>query len=329
MIRMATLTLMALLVLAQPAMAQIGEPPAPSLKAEAIVKGEIVHIGDLVDNAGAVADVPIFRAPDLGETGSVSASRVAEAVQPHHIVGLDTRGLSEVMVTRASRMISAKDFETRIVRTLAGQTGAQDRKNLTLTFDNEVRSIYIEPSETELRIARLSYEPRSGRFDVSFEVSGSTARRRPLRLTGTLTETFETVVPVRALAAGEVIRASDLTMARLPKAQYSATVVTMPEQTAGLAARHALRPGQLVRQADLVKPELVGRGETVLITYQVPGIVLTMRGQAKEGGALGDVINVINVQSKKVLQATVIGPGRVSVGATPARFAANATSPRR
>lgn len=325
MIRMALLALVALLTLAPPAAAQIGEPPLPSLKAEAVVKGEIVRIGDLVANAGAVADVAIFRAPDLGETGAVSASRVAEAVRAHHIRDLDTRGLREVVVTRASRMITARDIEARIVHALAGQTGAQDRKNLTLTFDNEVRTIYVEPNGTELRIARLRYEPRSGRFDVDFDLAGGGGRRRPLHLTGTLTETFEAVVPARAMTAGEVIRVSDLTVTRLPKAQYSPSLVTTTEQTAGLAARHALRAGQPIRQADLTRPELVGRGETVLITYQVPGIVLSVRGEAKEAGALGDVINVVNVQSKKTLQATVTGPGRVSVGGTSARFAANAS----
>ena len=43
----------------------------PTLKSEAIVKGDIVRIGDLIENAGIVASVPIFRAPDLGYTGTM------------------------------------------------------------------------------------------------------------------------------------------------------------------------------------------------------------------------------------------------------------------
>lgn len=39
-----------------------------------------------------------------------------------------------------------------------------------------------------------------------------------------------------------------------------------------------------------------------------------MRGLANDAGRMGAVVNVVNVASKKVLQATVIGPGRVSVG---------------
>jgi flagellar basal body P-ring formation protein FlgA len=56
----------------------------------------------------------------------------------------------------------------------------------------------------------------------------------------------------------------------------------------------------------------------------VPGILVTILGKAVDPGALGDVISVVNAQSKHTLQATVIGPGRVSVNAPTARVAANA-----
>ena len=88
------------------------KPPArPTLKAEATVLGNIVRIGDLIENAGAAADVAIFRAPDIGQTGTVPVIRVIDAVLPHRIVGLDTRDIAEVAVTRASRLITAKDVE--------------------------------------------------------------------------------------------------------------------------------------------------------------------------------------------------------------------------
>jgi flagella basal body P-ring formation protein FlgA len=317
-------TIIALLAFSLPAVAQTAEPAAPTLKADVIVMGDLVRIGDLVENAGAVADVPIFRAPDLGQSGGVPASRVADAVRPYHIMGLNTRGLAEVMVTRASRAIAPKEFEDRLVRALSGQYGLADAKSLTVIFDNEPRLLQVEPASGDLRVARLTFEPRNGRFDVSFELPGSAAARRaPLRFTGSLTETFEAAVPVRALAQGEVLRATDLTLARRPKAEFAAGAVTTLEQAIGLAARRALAPGHALRRDDLQRPELVARNESVSITYEVPGILLTMRGQALEAGAQGDVINVLNAQSKKTIQATITGPGRVSVAATTPRLAAN------
>jgi flagella basal body P-ring formation protein FlgA len=300
---------------------------APSLRATATVMGDIVRIGDLVENAGAVADVPIFRAPDLGQTGSVPVASVLAAIQGHHLVGLDSRGLSEVAVTRAARAITAKDVEARILLALAGKYGLPDSSNLAVVLDNEVRTFDVEASATgELAVARLSYDPRTTRFDIAFELPGSlVARRMSLRFTGSLTETFETVVPTHEIAQGQVLNVADLAIERRPKSNLSSSTLTTIEQAQGLSAKHALRAGQVIRQADVAKPELVGRGETVTIVFQVPGIMLTILGKANEPGALGDLISVLNVQSKHTVEATVVGPGRVSVNAPSARVAANTT----
>ena len=75
---------------------------APRLKELVTVTSEIVRIGDLVENAGAAADVAVFRAPDLGQTGAVPVARIAEALRPYDVTGIDTGGLSEVVVTRLS-----------------------------------------------------------------------------------------------------------------------------------------------------------------------------------------------------------------------------------
>jgi flagella basal body P-ring formation protein FlgA len=51
----------------------------------------------------------------------------------------------------------------------------------------------------------------------------------------------------------------------------------------------------------------------VTIIYEVPGIGLSARGKAIESGAEGDVVNVLNLQSKRTVQGTVTGPGRVTI----------------
>jgi flagellar basal body P-ring formation protein FlgA len=313
-------------------------PPSitgPRLRAEAVVATDLVRIGDLIDNAGITADIAIFRAPDLGQTGSVLASRIVEAVRPHKILDLDTRGITEVAVTRASRTIDQKDIEARILRALSGQHGITESSNLAVTFDNEVRALQIDPSlNLELRVLRFTFEPRTGRFDVSFEYPGNPAPRRPaLRYTGTIAETFEAAVPTRTIAPGEILNKSNLMITRRPKNEFAADVVLEVAQAIGRSARRGLRAGQAIRMNDLVKAEIIQRNENVTITYEVPGIMLTMHGQALEAGALGDAINVLNVQSKKSIRATIAGPGHVVVAARvplvltpPPRVAADAAA---
>jgi flagella basal body P-ring formation protein FlgA len=312
------LAIVALVALVPSAAAEVtGVSLTPRLKPAITVATDLVRVGDLVENAGAAANVPVFRSPDLGDTGVVSINRVLAALRPHHLTGVETNGASEVSVTRASRAVGVKELEARIVRALAGQYGLGDANNLSVIFDREVRLLHFEPSTTaELNIARLTYDQRTSRFDVALEMPGSlVARRMPLRFSGSVLEMLATPVLARALARGDVIKAADLVIERRRKIQTPEDAVNTIEQAVGLAARRPLRVGQPLRQSELMKPEIVQRNETVTLVYEVPGILLTVRGKALESGTEGDVVNVLNIQSKRTVQGTVSGPGRVDVTA--------------
>jgi flagellar basal body P-ring formation protein FlgA len=128
-----------------------------------------------------------------------------------------------------------------------------------------------------------------------------------------VSETVETATLNRSLRAGEVIKASDVSTERRPKGEVGNDAIPA-DQAVGLAVKAALRSGQALRNGDLTRPQVVQRNETVTLRYEVPGIMLSVRGKAVEAGAVGDMINVLNTQSNRTIQATVTGPGRVTVG---------------
>jgi flagella basal body P-ring formation protein FlgA len=295
--------------------------PAPRLKREAIVSTDVVRIGDLIDGAGLAAGIAIFRAPDIGETGNVQAYRVLDAARAHGLAGVDPQGNAEVAVTRAGRVLGAADIGAAIARVVAARSGVADARNLAVTFDRDPQPLHLETA-ADLRAAYTYYNARSGRFDVVFEVPEDAAPRATPRYSGYAIETLPVVVPVRALARGEVIRAADVTIERRPKADFRDGALAATEVT-GLAVRHAVRAGQPLQAVDLMRPQVVQRNEPVTLIYQVPGLVLTIRGKALESGADGDLVNVLNVQSKRTVQGTVAGPGRVVVNTPAARLAAS------
>jgi flagella basal body P-ring formation protein FlgA len=314
MIRIAIVALGLMLPGAPDAAAQ-GEPAAPRLKELVVVGAEIVRIGDLVENAGLASGIPVFRAPDLGHTGSVPAARVIEALQRHGVTAIDTGGLSEVVVTRDSRAFTTRDVIERIASAFAGQFGFAEAQNLTVTLDRDLRILHVEPSAGDLTVARMNVDPRSGRFDIAFEIPGSAvAKRVPLRFSGTIMETIEATTLIRPLRRGDTIKESDLLVQRRPKSEVGDDPLTR-DQAVGLALKRPLRAGQALRASDATRPEAVHRNETVTMIYEAPGIVLTMRGKAQESGAVGDLINVLNVQTNRTIQATVAGPGRVAIAA--------------
>jgi flagella basal body P-ring formation protein FlgA len=321
-IRRASATLALLIAASGAVLAQ--SAPLPALRSSVMVTSDVVRIGDLVENAGPVANIAIFRSPDLGTTGAVATDRIVAAIAPHQLIGINTRGLSEVVVTRASRAIPAQEISHRVAQALSGQYGFGDPHDILVTFDHDVRTLQVEPNATgDLQVESLSYDPRSTHFDVTFSLPSSVEMRRQsaVHYIGTATATVDALTVDHPIERGQVVKASDVTVLQRPKTNTAA--LTNMKAVVGMAARRALQPNQPLTSGDLMKPEIVQRNGTVTIVYQAPGITLTLRGQAQEAGALGDTINVLNMESKRVVQAVVSGPERVSVGAITTRVVDN------
>ncbi len=325
-VRNALTALAVLAVLAGHAAAQTA---VPALRAEVTVDSDLVRIGDLVENAGPVANIPIFRAPDPGTTGAVATDRVVAAIRPHQLIDIDTRGLAAVIVTRASRSIGPQEISARIAKALAGQYALGEARHIMLSFDRPPHTLAVEPSANgELQVTALNYDRRTGRFDVTLDLPSSIElHRQPPRFTGTAIATVDAVAVDRPLDRGEVLQASDLTVLQRPKGVSG--IITDARAAVGLAARRELRPGQPLNAADLMKPEIVQRNETVTLVYEVPGVTLTLRGEAQQVGALGETIGVLNRQTKRVVLGVVTGPGRISVSPIGATRLAETTPPAR
>src|SRR3974390_2267537 len=132
--------------LATPAVAQNFDevPQVPTLRPQVLVSGDIVRIGDLVDNAGPFGEIPVFRSPDLGTTGTVPAKQVVEALRAHKVIGVDTRDIRDVVVTRAARIFTAKDIESSIASAISGKGGLGDASDLVVTLDRDTGPLQLD-----------------------------------------------------------------------------------------------------------------------------------------------------------------------------------------
>jgi flagella basal body P-ring formation protein FlgA len=301
---------------------------APVLRASVIVSADVVRIGDVIDNAGSAAQIAIYRAPDLGTTGSLPTAQVLSALRAHQVIGVDTRDIKEIAVTRLARTFEAKDIELAVARALEHRGGLGDAVNLTLTFDRDVADLKLDSSNTgAMAVVSARYEPRNNRFDVSFEIANDNiAAPTKLRFTGAAVETVEAAVLTRNVERNEILKASDVAVERRPKADIGGDVAGR-SRAVGMQARKQLRAGSALKTADLAKPDLVTRDQNVTLTYESTGLFLTIRGKALEGGTEGDVVNVLNLQSKRTVSGVVTGRGQVSVSvATPRPPASDTTS---
>jgi flagella basal body P-ring formation protein FlgA len=300
---------------------------SPVLHADVTVAGDLVRIGDLIDNAGSFAQIAVYRAPDLGTTGTIPTAQVLTALRAHQVIGVDTRNIREVTVTRLARTVESKAIELAVTQALQHRNGLGDAGNLTLTFDRDVQDLRLDAANSgAMQVAAVRFEPRNGRFDVTFEivneVTGSPTR---LRFTGTAVETVDAAVLTRNVDRSDLLKSADIVIERRTKAEVGNDAASR-EQSLGMQMRRPMHAGQPLRTADLVKPDLVQRDQSVTVIYESPGLYLTTRGKALDNGTEGDVVNVLNLQSKRTVTGIVSGRGQVTIQVATPKPAEDITS---
>ena len=117
---------------------------------------------------------------------------------------------------------------------------------------------------------------------------------------------------VHAMNSGDIVQPEDLTYARV-----AATSGNLPgdiQTVIGKTVRFPIREGAVIHITDLTSPTVVKRSESVSVTWTQNGLSLTMSGTAQKDAAVGDLIQVQNPASKKLVDTVITGPGQGVAG---------------
>ena len=128
------------------------------------------------------------------------------------------------------------------------------------------------------------------------------------------TKSVEVLTYARSLAAGEVVQPADLTYAKVPAFQAPQDAPRDAADIIGKAARRPLRSGTAVAALDVTAAQVIKREDMIDLAFHAEGMTLTLQGKALNGAAIGETLNVMNLTSKKVIQAVAVGPDQAVVG---------------
>ncbi len=126
------------------------------------------------------------------------------------------------------------------------------------------------------------------------------------------TNAVEVLAYARSINTGEIIQPSDLMWSK--SAVPGLDTPRDADSMIGMSARRPLREGAAVAQHDVTPPQVVKKDEMISLVYSSGGVTLTLQGKAMENAVAGQVIGVMNPESKKVVQAVAVGPGQAIVG---------------
>lgn len=121
------------------------------------------------------------------------------------------------------------------------------------------------------------------------------------------------VVPTRTVPVGSIVEAGDVA---LMPAQHAAPTDVLRElsQVVGMEAQRSLYAGRMIREREIGPVTLVERNSRVVVRFRQGPIELTTYGRALEKGGLGEIIRVLNLDSRRSVYGRIVGPEVVDVG---------------
>ncbi|TAN64733.1 MAG: flagellar basal body P-ring formation protein FlgA [Methylobacter sp.] len=132
--------------------------------------------------------------------------------------------------------------------------------------------------------------------------------------TSVIIKTYQKVVVLsQPIQRGEIVTRQHLAIEKREVSNLRDDFVTQIEQVENKQASRQLETGTILSLRTLVEPKLIKRGDKVIISTTKPDFSIRMNGVAMMDGTKGQLIRVKNQNSGRIINATVIEPGLVSV----------------
>ncbi|EGO64074.1 flagellar basal body P-ring formation chaperone FlgA [Acetonema longum] len=316
------LLLVAFMALIVPKTVWANSATAITVAAESIVKGPDITLGEIAAIKGPdnqrikyLSRIKLGPAPAPGQrtlfTRELLGIRLQAAQADYD--GIVWQVPPEFQVTTASQLLAGDRLQKAA---LAGL-----KKKLVIDASEDVEVTLLDPVGDRLApTGTFSFDvqiPASIRYStpMSFYLlvqhEGTLYQRIPLKCT--VRRFAPIVVTVRPIKAHEVLTAEKLQLERRDVGRLTADYITDMEKVIGLEVKRTLMTGTVLTASLLNQPVQVKRNSPVTIVGRVAGIEITAAGVALQDGRNGQVIQVRNQSSQRVVAAKVISAGMVQV----------------
>jgi flagella basal body P-ring formation protein FlgA len=304
----------------------LAEPSQAVLKAQIVVEGDKVLLGDLFDAsaftaAPEAAHVAVLAAPKPGDSLLLDALALQRFAAKQRIDWPNTQALTTIKIERAGLAVGGDAVEAALRDGLAAQ-GLQGRVGLRLS---SVPALFVATgTPASLSVDTLTVDTATGQFQAMLRAPANDPTGTTAKVMGRAYKITELPVLTRDIKPGETIGPHDVVLTEMASEKLGQNVLTATGDIVGRAPKRMIRAGEPLRLGDVEAPVLVKKDAIVTMVMRAPGMTLTAEGRALEDGAKGDAIKVMNTNSKRTIIATVEGDGIVAVGQTGAAALASA-----
>lgn len=212
---------------------------------------------------------------------------------------------AELMITSNQTTISADTIK----EALTSNAAFEDLGDLDITLNNQaawVLPIHVETPSLKVDNVKLDTNKQS--FVASISALQDNKKTAEQTVQGTWQEMLDVPVLNVRVPNNTTITADMVQIQRLPKKDVSAGTVLAINDLTGMVAKRALTPNKPLATTALMAPILIKRNDLVTIRYTKGTMQLETQARAMANGAKGEWVSFMNMSSKKLLEARVIGP---------------------
>ena len=112
---------------------------------------------------------------------------------------------------------------------------------------------------------------------------------------------------------GTQISARDLAYAEQDVSLLHRGYFRSADDISGFVAKRPIPAGQVLTPVTVDPAKLVNKGESVAIVAEGSGITIRATGVSMMDGTMGELIQVRNTKSNKVVEGRIIAPGQIKV----------------
>lgn len=124
---------------------------------------------------------------------------------------------------------------------------------------------------------------------------------------------IDVLVTSQPLTRGTILNAGNLKRAKHDLAKLPNGYFKQLSQSIGMRLKRNLSAGTALTPAMLKKPQIIRRGQQVTMLAKTGRMEVRMTGKALANGAVGEIIQVMNLSSKQKLEGIITSTGEVQI----------------
>lgn len=277
------------------------------LKESHEVHKEFLMLSDFFAGVDPEKDQDILEAPASGESKHYGHEWVRQLAQNFGLswVPIHYKGVTLARQEGFSRKVNTLEL---VREYLTEHHSEKMTDEVDVSVDAAAQYLTVKNATTEPKLINFSWVDDQ-KFLATFDVCGQEKKIR-----GMLSKVVYVPVLNKPIESGYIIQKEDLEHKAFPAHKVTRYMAQSEGDLIGKSLRkRSASAGDMLSVHDVISPIVIKRGDLITVWVETPTVVISTRGKAQNNGALGQSVQVMNLESKRIIEGTVKDPQTVVI----------------